>query len=521
MARKRFTEEQIKYFKSKAKKMSKTKAAKETAKKFDIPYDDSVRRVFSAELEDQSKKEKLDNESVRLIEEAKSKVITAGRSRFLITWAQNQTPIHKKLFDNMKEYADNIDAEILVIAGRYKNPTSIFTEAKNESWAREVKPYLTLNRHNIHPLLQILSDVKISPTASTPLSGMNGVTGLESCIVGHPRQHLKSLPVLEGYPHKLLLSTGAVTVPNYTDSKAGKKGEFHHVLGFIIVEIDIDDDFHIRHVVADKDGNFYDINGSVIDGVYTYGIQPIECAILGDMHVRHTNEDALAVTMDYLKHAQPEKVVIHDVFEAESILHWDEKDPFRLLQKEEQGLDNLEEELEEVMLFLNEHKDKNLYVVRSNHDDMLDRWLKNTDWRKARNKKMYLILSNLLASSPVAQNKGVLPALIETRFGSEVKTYGLDDSLRVYGWELGMHGHLGANGSRGGHTQFKNLNTKNIVGHGHHPHKEDGHIMVGTLTDLRVGFNRGASNWMNGFAIIHPNGKAQLINIINGKIAAQ
>ena len=45
-----------------------------------------------------------------------------------------------------------------------------------------------------------------------------------------------------------MLTTGACTVKNYTDSKSGKKGEFHHTLGFVIVEIKDDETFFIRQV---------------------------------------------------------------------------------------------------------------------------------------------------------------------------------------------------------------------------------------------------------------------------------
>ena len=39
------------------------------------------------------------------------------------------------------------------------------------------------------------------------------------------------------YLPKMMMTTGSCTVKNYTDSKAGKKGEFHHTLGFVIIEI--------------------------------------------------------------------------------------------------------------------------------------------------------------------------------------------------------------------------------------------------------------------------------------------
>ena len=56
--------------------------------------------------------------------------------------------------------------------------------------------------------------------------------------------------------------------------------------------------------------------------------------------------------------------------------------------------EHLEKEIEEIMQWIDNHIDYNLVLVRSNHDDMLDRWLMATDWRKAKNKKMYLKQQN-------------------------------------------------------------------------------------------------------------------------------
>ena len=82
-----------------------------------------------------------------------------------------------------------------------------------------------------------MSDVKIQPTATNPMSGLAGMSGVNSCVFGSPKVQLEMIPVLEGNKPKMMLTTGAVTLMNYTDSKSGKKGEFHHVFGFAIVEI--------------------------------------------------------------------------------------------------------------------------------------------------------------------------------------------------------------------------------------------------------------------------------------------
>src|SRR5690606_2727619 len=118
-------------------------------------------------------------------------------SYYIITWAQNATPVHTKFWQNLLVYAEFIDAKIHVIAGRYKNPTSTFADEKHDWWSTKVLPYLDANRHDIHPLLTLLSDIKVQPTASMPLSGFNSVSGVKSAIIGHPSVHLESLPVLE------------------------------------------------------------------------------------------------------------------------------------------------------------------------------------------------------------------------------------------------------------------------------------------------------------------------------------
>ena len=494
--------------------LSITAAAKLMCEEFDFEYKDNVRVAVSKLLKRRSLT--IVEETSELLATAKKKKLDKKKDTFIISWAQNATPIHKNFMKNIEAYAQDLDAGIHIVAGRYSNPTSIFTDKDKDWWSPKVTPYLDAARHNLHKNLQVLSDVKIPPTGSTPLSGLNSVTGLESCIVGHPRQQVKSLPILDGYPHKLLLSTGAVTVANYTDSKSGKKGEFHHSLGFVIVELD-GDNFHIRQVSADDNGNFYDLFKRVKNGEVMDNVEGAEAAVLGDIHIAHNNAKATELSFELLDMMKPNHTMIHDIIDCESISHHEENDPFRIMQKEENGTGDLKKELEIMLQWVKDRLKYNLVIVRSNHDDFLDRWLKSVDWRRSRNKRMFLFGAEILANQPIAQKKGVISYLIENAFGGVVKTLGLDDSYRVLGWELGVHGHVGANGSRGGHNQYKNMNTKMITGHTHSPNRGDGHMTVGTLSGLRVGYNKGASSWMHANALVYPDGKAQLIYIVNDK----
>lgn len=469
-------------------------------------------------------KEKVDSEPEQYIK-AKEKQHDSEKKRFIVTWAQNNTPVHKKLLRNIEAYASFIDADILVIAGRYKNPTSIWTNNnKNEEhWKKEVEPYLDANRHNIHKFVSIMSDIKVQPTAVNPMTGMQAISGVNSCIFGSPKVQLEMIPVLEGNRPKIMLTTGAVTMQNYTDAKAGKVGEFHHTFGFAIVEIKDDETFFVRQVTAeDKSGAFTDLIYRVEDGGVSQ-ISSIAAAVLGDLHYGHHDQQVIDTTLEFLGKINPDHVVLHDVFDGDSISHHQMKDPFIQYGKEMTGTNDLEKEVNAMLVGLEPFdKFNNVVIVRSNHDDFLDRWLKNEDWKKQptfKNSRLYMKYSDILLEQygkDPNNVKGVIPYLINEKF-PRFKTLGRSASYRVNGWELGQHGDVGSNGSRGSLLQFRKLNTKIVVGHYHSPGRKDGAIAVGTSTKLRVGYNQGPSSWLQSHVIIHNDGRAQHINFVNGE----
>jgi hypothetical protein len=496
----------------------------------DLSWDDRMKSLM--ELFGKSERtvrkwcsEKLNfKEKVEVVSEqyelAKQKQLNKEQNKFIVTWAQNDTPVHNGLLKNIKAYAEFLNADIHVIAGRYKNPTSVFTDRDFDTWDDVVLPYLDANRHNLHKYLSIMSDIKIQPTATNPMSGLQGMSGINSCVFGAPKVQMEMIPVLEGNKPKMMLTTGAVTKMNYTDSKSGKKGEFHHTYGFAIVEIKDKDTFYVRQVTADdKTGDFTDLCYSVKSGAVEK-IEAIEAIILGDLHYGCHDQDVLSVTHDFMGRLKPNHVILHDVFDGDSISHHQMKDPFIQYGKEINGTNDLKRELDMMMDGLGEFEGyDNVVIVRSNHDDFLDRWLKNEDWKRQptpKNSRLYMQLSDILLCQ-YGENphlvKGVIPALINEKY-PKYKTLGRNDSYRVKNWELGQHGDIGSNGSRGSLQQYRNLNTKIVVGHYHSPGRKDGALAVGTSTKLRVGYNSGPSSWLQSHVIIHKDGKAQHINFV-------
>lgn len=469
-------------------------------------------------------KEKTEVEPEQYVQ-AKAKTFNKNKKRFMIGWAQNNTPVHKKLLQKMEMYAPIIGADIHIIAGRYKNPTSQWSaeQENNEFWADEVLPYLDANRHDIHKYVSIMSDIKVQPTAVNPMTGMQALSGVNTCIFGSPKVQMEMIPVLEGNKPKMMLTTGAITKKNYTDSKSGKVGDFHHTFGFVIVEIKDDETFFVRQVTADdKTGNFTDLYYKVDDNGVNK-IDSIAAIILGDLHYGHHDQVVIDSTIKLMDTIVPEHVILHDVFDGDSISHHQMKDPFIQYGKEMNGTNDLGKEVDVMLEGLKAfEKYKNVVIVRSNHDDFLDRWLKNEDWKKQptyKNSRLYMKYSDILLEQygkDPNNVKGVIPTLINERF-PKFKTLGRSASYPVKGWELGQHGDHGSNGSRGSLLQFRKLNTKIVVGHYHSPGRKDGAIAVGTSTKLRVGYNQGPSTWLQSHVIIHKDGKAQHINFINGE----
>lgn len=501
-----------------------TQATKSMCEKFKVPYSENLSRGMRRRMQKQKVIGNLKViEDSDTFKEAQNKKHDKTKQRFLISWCQSETEVHEMFLRNMEVYAESIDAEILIIAGRYRNPTSLSSsrsiEKKEEdmrgSWHSSVIPYLDAARHKIHKHLVVLSDVKIQPTASMPLTSLNGLTGLESCIVGSPKSHLKFLPVLDGYPSKLLITTGAVSLPNYTDTKVGKQSEFNHQIGCIVVELD-EEIFHIRQIIAERNGNFYDLIHKVEDGI-VYDVREeieVEVAVLGDIHLTAEDKKSVDATFRMLEMFRPKNVVLEDITDGGSISHHEKHNPFQLLIREQDGSNSLKSEIDYMVNWFRERPKYNYVVPAANHNDFVDRWLQTCDWRKEGNKAAYLEYASITARGEAP--RGIIAYILEKEF-DHIRCLGVDESFNIMDWELSCHGDRGASGSRGSAIQFKNLNVKTVTAHTHSASKMDGHCCVGTLTMLRMGYNKGMSAWSVSNFLIYPNKKGQHIHLTRGR----
>lgn len=450
-------------------------------------------------------------------------------TRYLVTSAQNATPVHGPFLAALKVAAAALSAELVVIPLRYKNPTSIWSarEQTDDWWAPELEPYLYNQRKKLGPNLVLVGDVRIQPTAQSPLSGFESLTGKESCIIGHPKMQFRSVAAPSGRYPKILSTTGSVTKRNFTDTKAGALGDFHHYLGAVLVELD-GKYFHLRQLNADRQtGEFTDL-----DRVYSAdGVSKAPPALglmMGDTHARFADPVVDRATFGpggIVETINPQHLVWEDVFDGYSVNPHHFGNPFIAQAKYRARFGNVREEVEHAVKFIAERTgNRKSIVVASNHDDFLSRWVSSTDWRSSPgNAAFYLETAQAMVASARMTPRGAEYAdpfvhwLNKLKGDADIRTLGANESFTLAGIEHGLHGHKGPDGARGTVKNLSKLGAKINSAHGHAPAIENGHYRVGTSTPLQLEYTGGPSSWQNTHVVTYASGKRALLTVVDGR----
>lgn len=459
--------------------------------------------------------------------------------RFILTSAQNGTAIHSGFLANLEAYAEHLEAEIII--GGFTYDKRLF-EAHDKAdatqdWAEPVRQYLCNHRVNLGDNLLWCGEMNTLPTAVHPLSGFETYSGSKWGIFPHAKVQLRSIPTMKNTPAKIIMTTGAVTLPNYVQKRAGIKAHFHHILGAVLVELDADGDQFCRHLLAEEDtGAFQDLTTRVSEGVVTEG-QRVEAITWGDIHCEQIDPSIERATwgtgsgdgmMDWLK---PRYQFIHDVADFRARNHHNIKDPHHNFKMFVHGTDTISNDLENIAGFLQSIQRKwcQTIVVESNHDKAIVKWLKEADW------KADVVNAETFLELQLATLKAIRKG--DTRFSplewwlvaknplstcSKIQFLREDDSFVVCGIEQGMHGHLGANGAKGHPNAFTKMGPKTNTGHTHSAGITDGAYVAGTKSKLDLGYNSGLSSWTHTDIVTYPNGKRALITMTpGGKWCAQ
>lgn len=453
----------------------------------------------------------------------RNRQITEG-TKFLVTYAQNETAVHKEFFQSLQRYADLIGAQLVVLKGHYN--TSAFSgqcKGDAEIYAEEIRPYL-VDADQFLGYFQgvyLAAGTNILPTTTYPANAGGALIGnSEAIILGHTKQQAKTLPVMKGQSAKWVYTTGSITVRNYVQSAAGAKAEKDHAYGALLVEACPESlQWQVRQLRANElDGSFYDLNLHVTPTAVLEA-DPFSM-VLGDIHAEKLDQNFWKDTLDFIDAYKPKKLVLHDILDFSSRNHHRRDSGHFLASTIGQTVEDDLAVVSNTLVQLRDVVDSgDLIVVYSNHDDALIRWLdcNKYDPRKdpinavTYHKLNAAVYSDIINKEP--QRPILETALAELQLDSAQATFLLlDQSCSVSGVEVGFHGDKGVNGSKGSPMLYSKQGISMVTGHTHSP------SMIGDVTtvgccNLEQGYNVGMSSWDLCHAVIYPNGYTTLIKL--------
>jgi len=451
-----------------------------------------------------------------------------NHNRFIVTTAVTGCEVDEDFYASLKVYCKKNDAKLLILVA--EDPARPRDKETGER-------YIADSLYNDDDVIIVadtelnsnikISTVKLSAKQIDATTGFNRLAEKGTFIYAAPKQRLRPVPVSNKKYIHLLVTTGAVTVSDYTSEMYMSKrtaylADFDHVVGALVVELDENDKYHFRHVQADAtDGSFRDLGFRYSpEGVTCeapIGIQP------GDWHTGSTDPMVKACIKDMLGIYQPKYLFLHDFFDGLSINHHAEKDRITLALLAEKGLLSLDHELEQLkneMTEITSWGAQENVIVYSNHDDFLNRYLragKYTEPSQAQNHRTSLKLALALLDGLNPVEYGV-NELFKFRHQKSWRWLDLDEDFIVAGIQMAAHGHLGANGKHNPSIAgLENIYTRSNTGHTHSSEILRGAWRAGTSTYLKLGYNKGPGSWSQSHIWTYANGSRQIIYTIDGK----
>jgi hypothetical protein len=377
---------------------------------------------------------------------------------------------------------------------------------------------LYLNRH------LYISSIGVSAKQINPLTGLERLAQSKgSMILASPKQYMSLVANSNIKIPRALMTTGAITVPDYSTDKSMSKrtsylAEEDHVMGGIVVEIENDSIFHFRQVQFDKDGSFYDLGWKYLPDGTVEEVEETKC-VFGDTHVGSHCPEVNECLKQITSYVNCEEIIVHDIFDNRFNNHHDQGKYVTRAKLAKKGLTNLMREGFKVKEWLDDWSERvdKITIVKANHDEALDRYIDEGRWLKD-HENFYDVLDLVKASM---DDKDPLKFLIEEKVGinhpEKINWLQRDEDYVVYGIENGAHGDKGSNGSRGSLRSIEKAYYKATVGHSHSPGIWREVYQVGTSTYLKLSYNSGPSSWLNTMCIEYPNGQRQLVSIVRGK----
>ena len=480
----------------------------------------------------------------RAAEIKESLPVSGSVKRYILTSAQNNTFVHEAFWENVKALATQYDAKILVGTFSYNQNNFGSLAVKNgtkKPFERElwydprITPYISDTPRVLAPGLRWSGNMNILPTEDNPISGLETYGGSDSVIFPHTKIEMRTVATMPDMPVKMIYTTGATTLMNYLQKKLGIKAEHHHRYACLVVEVDHEGNWWVRQVAARKNGKtIQDLNILVEDGVVVSTEAKAEAITWGDLHATNSHPEVVKTSLTMLDTLQPKYQIIHDVLEGVSInRHFIKHGPLphEGFHRWLRGLHRVDEELRQTRAVLEQYLRPWCKTIApdANHDTKwLQSWLTKFDYRvDPANAELFLRMQNFMYAEirknhTAPKNVNLLRYAMEKEAGLKagaVKFLLPDESFTVGEVELGMHGHLGANGGFGSPANLAKIGKKATTAHTHSAGIYHGLFVAGTSSKLTKDwdYTSGPSSWSWSHVLQYKNGQRAIITMKNGK----
>lgn len=447
----------------------------------------------------------------------KTKVTRIKKKRkFIITSAVNDTELVMGAHGTFKKWAEENDAEYLIIPGVYKNPDLMHQGINgNYSWPDEILPHLCNADVKIGSNIVVKGETRIQYTAVNPLNGLNHAGGIDSEIYGHPQIAAEPVATPRGVDPKYLMTTGSISKPNYGDSLKARKAEFHHSISALVIEVE-GKNYWSRQVHYDGSGA-YDLDKYYTPAKTTKS-KSIAGLIYGDTHIKQLTEKTEALLQQVTGALRPKHKVFHDLHDHDVGSHHKKDDVITLLKQAHKRDISIRDELMLSVKFLDKHP--GCYLVESNHHRHLNQWFNRFNPKNDQvNLDLYYELGALVNSSISKGGTDDLFRLFCEKY-CKVKVNYVDsnDNFEIEGVNCSQHGDRGPNGSRGSAAAFAKTGVKTMIGHSHSWRIIKGAYQVGASVE-NLGYENGFSTNSIAHGVIYRNGKRAIFSIKNDKLS--
>lgn len=445
----------------------------------------------------------------------------------IITTAVSGQRAHEKFIDNMRAFCKFNNAKLLIIP--VHDPAhNLDNEIEWHFTPTLLDDALVFEDMRINSNI-FISGIRVTAKQINPITGLSEISQTHgSFISGSPKQFLEYDSVSANkLPHSRM-TTGACTLPNYKTSRGNSLrtafiAQHQHTIGAIVVEIQDDNIYFATQIQAADDGSFRHFG-------YEYANKKrrklvgdeAPVLVMGDYHAGEQDDSAVETWIDVINSLGVQEVVFHDMFNGVSINPHEEDDIQLRAERADKGLNSLRNELKvtarEFDRILGLKSIKKGVVVKSNHDDFIDRWLKRVKFAKDPvNYTVGVQLAAALTGTKKDNLKEAIKMIGQPKHFDKLCWLTMDEDYLVGDVNVGAHGHQSANGARGSIKGISKSYPKSVIGHSHTPGIFKQTFQVGTSSLLRLGYNKGASSWVHCSCLVHKNGQRQLINSINGK----